>query len=1001
MARDSVRGRLFGDWQPQLLVGRYSVLERVGAGGVGSVYAAYDPELDRKVAIKLLHPGRESESQRRRLVREAQAMARLSHPNVVAVHDVGTFEGRVFMAMEFIDGLTIGRWLAQHEPSWREILRLFAQAGRGLAAAHREGLVHRDFKPDNALVDRRGRVKVTDFGLVRPIGPSTSDDDPARTTGDDETGSRPTVPFDTPLTAEGATMGTPKFMSPEQHDGAVVDARSDQFSFCVALYEALYGCPPFAARTRLELAELVSRGEITPPPRNHAVPRFVEAVLRRGLSVQPVDRWPSMEALLAALERDPAKRRRRAGLGLLAGGLVLAAGWVGTRELETRREALERDRLALRQICEGAGEELSKVWSDERRAGIEAAMSKTGLGFAASTWALVDERLQGFAAAWIEARTSACEQHQRGLLSTDAYDRRSECLALRVDELDTLLGVLERSDELVLPRATQAAAGLTPPAACEDPERLAAARPMPSDPGQVTLVAEQRRRLARAQGLFLAGQFEAAREVAEQAREVAEQELGLDWFSARAILRVGLLEDSLGHPEPARERLERAYLLGLGAGEDRIALEAAAMLARLALDRADDAAFDRWIQQAEAMATRVDDPRQWARVHTVQGIWTIRKGDYRGALSYFERARDAYEIEPESSLQLLADAHQNVGAALYYLGRHEEAGASMARALVWLESLYGEAHPNLNHSLHNLGNVAMARNALDEAERYFRRELEIAQAAFGPEHRRLINALEGLGIIEVKRSRYPEAQGLFERALAIGEQAHGSDNPALVSILINLAIAHLEQGTFAEGKRHGERARQIVTSTRGPDHPELMSVLSGLGNLRLESGEVDQAVAVLERAVAIGEASLGRDHPNMALYYGNLGNALRARGRRVEAIERLRQAAAVLAAAEAPPGLNDGQLSLMLARALLEHGEHAEAGREAERALENLLQVDGPARNLGEARSLLAQALDADPASRGRVPALLEQARADLRRAMPHPVVAQELEALERWAAAR
>ncbi len=318
-------------------VGRYVVLQMVGAGGMGIVYAAYDPELDRKVALKLLRgDSRSSETTtgRTRLQREAQAMARLQHPNVIAVHDVGTFRDRVFVAMEFVEGQTLTRWLSPRR-SAKEVLDQFLLAGEGLVAAHAAGLVHRDFKPDNVLVGDDGRVRVMDFGLARPAGEWVPVGDVAVT---DQTSDSSVShdAFATPLTRTGALMGTPAYMAPEQHVGLAADARSDQFSYCVALYEGLYGERPFRGDSLAALAFDVTQGKVGPARAGPQVPGWVRRVLLRGLAVEPEKRWPGMDALLAALRADPREKRRRwfaaaAVTALVAGGVAGGRG-VSARE---------------------------------------------------------------------------------------------------------------------------------------------------------------------------------------------------------------------------------------------------------------------------------------------------------------------------------------------------------------------------------------------------------------------------------------------------------------------------------------------------------------------------------------------------------------------------------------------------------------------------------------------------------------------------------------------
>ena len=315
------------------LVGRYVVLSRIGTGGMGVVYAAYDPDLDRKVAVKLLLRRCPGDAGRIRLMREAQAMARLAHPNVVTVYDTGTLGERVWLAMEFIRGQTLSHWLKLRPRPWREVLAVFLRAGEGLQAAHSAGLVHRDFKPDNVMISEDGRVRVMDFGLAR------SQRSPGKELASHVSGVRGLAALRAALTTDGAVVGTPQYMAAEQWQGAATDARSDQFSYCVALWEALHGAPPFAATTVHELVTVVLAGKITPPVRGDA-PGWLQRALVRGLDVAPARRWPEMTALLAALARGQTRQRQQrwlVGLGLAA--LAVAGVVVGQRHERAQRLA--------------------------------------------------------------------------------------------------------------------------------------------------------------------------------------------------------------------------------------------------------------------------------------------------------------------------------------------------------------------------------------------------------------------------------------------------------------------------------------------------------------------------------------------------------------------------------------------------------------------------------------------------------------------------------------
>lgn len=364
-------------------VGRYLILGAIGAGGMGVVFSAYDPQLDRKVAIKLLRSGgRIGDAEAKaRLRREAQAIAQLSHPNVVGVYDVGTTTaGDLYVAMELVDGDTLSEWMPRWNRSTRDIIDIFVQAGRGLVAAHEVGLLHRDFKPDNVLVGSDGRPRVSDFGLARSL-----------ITPEELAGaSTPHLPtVTTPLTATGTVLGTPRYMAPEQLTGSTIDARSDQFSFCVALYEALFGYHPVSGETALAMVE---RGERARPPVDGAkVPKQAVAAIMRGLEREPAKRFPSMSALLAELER-PQRNRSRTSVALVAGVAVLAGlggtmllantpgnsdggrqgpveeAWQRVRELDQRLGEALQDRQRLREqlaqviaVRDGLQEDVEKL----------------------------------------------------------------------------------------------------------------------------------------------------------------------------------------------------------------------------------------------------------------------------------------------------------------------------------------------------------------------------------------------------------------------------------------------------------------------------------------------------------------------------------------------------------------------------------------------------------------------------------------------------------------
>ncbi|HYI01079.1 serine/threonine-protein kinase, partial [Hyalangium sp.] len=381
------------------LAGRYTVLDFLGQGGMGLVLAAYDPRLDRRVALKLLRPRKRDSSsggqERARLSREAQSLARLSHPHVVAVYDSGALEdGSLFIAMEYVEGQTLRQWRAGSPRTWRQVLRTYLEAGRGLAAAHAAGLIHRDFKPDNVLVGKDGRARVMDFGLarVRPAAPEPAPPHPAPGT--------PATPEE--LTVTGSLMGTPRYMAPELLlRGQPADVHTDVFSFCAALYEALYGQLPFPGKTVEELARTHADGKAPMPPASSEVPAWVARTVLTGLRADPSQRPASMEELLAALEDDPEvkRRARRRTLGLasvvVSLGVLAGWGWVGQQAQAPECGHLER--------------RLAGIWDAPTKAKVKQALLDTGVSYAPDTWQRVATLLDGYASTWVKMRTELCE----------------------------------------------------------------------------------------------------------------------------------------------------------------------------------------------------------------------------------------------------------------------------------------------------------------------------------------------------------------------------------------------------------------------------------------------------------------------------------------------------------------------------------------------------------------------------------------------------------------
>ncbi|HWB75492.1 MAG TPA: serine/threonine-protein kinase, partial [Nannocystaceae bacterium] len=462
------------------LVGRYIVLGTIGRGAMGVVLRAYDPQLDRKVALKLVRKPRDDVS-RARLVREAQTLAKLSHAHVIAVFDVGNDGDTVYLAMELIEGRDLAAWLSAGAQPWTAVLDVFLRAGEGLAAAHSAGIVHRDFKPANVMVSDAGHVAVGDFGLARP--------DEATST-DASAGLDPWGPLgDLALTADGVTVGTPAYMAPEQHFGSPADTRADQYAFAIALHEALYGARPFDARDTLALARQKSAGP-QGPPSGSTVPRRLYDPIARALAPAPDDRFPSMDALLAELRRvtDEPRRRRNfalAGAGVLGAALLIARPWAAHPPL-----------------CAAVPGAAASVWDDARRHTIDAAIRATAVPYAAQTSGLVLAAIDDRIAQWQRARHDACtDTWIRGEQSTRSLDVRMDCLDRELDRLDAQLVALAGVDAGTIERAPQLVAALPSLSRCADPTRLAAEAIASDDPR----VASARKELLAVDAALAAG----------------------------------------------------------------------------------------------------------------------------------------------------------------------------------------------------------------------------------------------------------------------------------------------------------------------------------------------------------------------------------------------------------------------------------------------------------------------------------------------------------------
>ncbi len=856
-----VEAALFGTGSGPVRLARYILLDRLGAGGAGVVYSAFDPELDRRVAIKLLHPrGSGTISARRAreaLVREARALARLSHPNVVAVYDVGTFDasafsdqfppgghGRqdgLFLVMELVGETNLSQWLASAPPR-DAIVHAFVEAGRGLAAAHAAGVIHRDFKPANVLVGEDGSVRVVDFGLAR-WGPVVSPD------GD-----------------EATVEGTPRYMAPEQHAGAELDARADQYAFCVSLYEALYGRPPFAGKTFDQLAEAKQKPVVV-PAETSGVPHWQFEVLRRGLDPDPERRFPSMDDLLEALERTPLRRRRR--VVLAAGVMAVIAAALGGRAVSKQ---------AAVNACDDQSALLSGVWDADRRAAIEAAFEATGRPFARATFATVAANLDNYVESWAAARSGACRDALEASTPSGSTERRFLCLDRGLHRLTEVTRLLAAADAEVVERGVSTVQTLEDPALCARVGAL-------EDEVEPEILAS----LDVAESLVAAGRYREALERADGARRASSSPAPL----ARARLLLGVAHRELGETDVAEEDLFEAVVEAERANRAEIAAEALVALARL--QRVRDGMGHtprRWIYLAEAKLAGLGVPPTdlTADLHVERAAQAWDEARYEDALRELDAALTLREkLHGEASPEL-AEVHVLRGQVLYKQRRFADSRRELERAVdAWAASV-GERHPAVAIAYRWLGNIAWRQGRYDEALAFHRQGLEIIQDSLGEEHPSAALAMMGVSNVLTTMKRREEALDVQRRAVAILRKARGPDHRDLAANLTNLAVRLNALKRHAQAMEAAEEAIGIWDRLGSDVLPAQAYPYLELSRASRQLGRPDDALRYAHRAAEIWVDTLGPGHPKMTWAHAALGRALLARGDREDAVVALEMA---------------------------------------------------------------------------------------------------------------
>ena len=844
-------------------VGRYLVLERLGAGGMGVVYAAWDQTLDRKVALKLIHPERLGSSKKRkraiqRMIKEARSLARLDHPNVVRVHEVGADAEQVFISMEFVEGLTLRNWRTAALRGWKEITEVFASAGRGLAAAHGVGLVHGDFKPDNVIVGPRGEVKVLDFGLARGLedrggGDTASGEDLssdlnsvserllASASGNIEANPDAAAPVlveqtsvaDRPAATvatasqtvglrgdatRGATTiaGTPAYMSPEHFLGKRTSEATDQFAFCVALYEALYGHRPFGGESTAEIAINVIEGALKVPGKRGVarVPRFLQRAVTRGLSMSPDNRFPSMDVLVRELERRPG---RVAALGVIAAaGVVLVLGLgMGLQE-----------RLRSGETC---SDMVSRIDEVRAPAGIHELLKGERGEMTGRTRVMAEYftvALDNFRSQWRSAARTSCDDlHVRGSISVDEYDMRQQCLEYSKEQLELFLEGLLSSAGLQLSEAAAKLQEIADPRFCLEAERDATGTfSRQQDPAYQAM----RREVVEIKTLLLYGSYELA---STRVRDLIPrlEAAGEEHLLCTAILNRAKIDDWNGNVSGALKGYRRAYLLAERTHDDFLRLKSTLLMVATLTNMHKYEEAELALDRAEALTKRLETRRlSTAQIPTDRGYLAFKRGDLKGAQKLLEPLLEQIQHDPSE----------------------------------WNRE---------RDILTTLGLIYRDTGQLEAAEKAFRRVCDVIESNMGPYHPDNATCRVNLASSIAMRGRLKEADDLYNTVLEFHRLNADSDGSINESFVYTLkAIMFAEAGDFAKAAEYERRSMEILKSIGLGDSVDFALVMDNLGLTLAMLNDVEEAHQLLTDAEEMWARFTGPDHGDLSYPVGHL-----------------------------------------------------------------------------------------------------------------------------------
>ena len=913
-------------------VGHFVVEQVLGIGGMGVVLRAHDEHLDRSVALKLVRPelgGSHGTRGTERLLVEARAMAKISHPNVITVHEVGVVEGQVFLAMEFIDGQTLGEWVEAETRTWPAIVNQWIAAGRGLVAAHEAGLVHRDFKPANVLVSRDERILVTDFGIA---GADSGSGELADADASD------LVPLDeldlsrqvSRLTETGGLLGTPRYMAPEQFAGLRVDARADQFAFCVTLWEAVFGRHPFDSSSLAALALAASTGALREPPRGHGVPDRLRRILTRGLATQPDDRHPDMRSLLGALEglqRSRARRRWLVPLAITAPVLAGLAWALWPKPPDP---------------CAPDESRWDGVWDADIRAEIAEAMANADAPYIGESAPQVTAELDTYVSAWDEHEQRACaDTRVRETVSEQMLDRRMRCLDSRRRRFAALTDAMRQGEPELLAKALEVVGELPALDDCDDLAQLEADIPLPP-PEIRDELARFDEDLAKADTMQLAGKSEPAVELLDSwGPRLAElDDPHSEAQRLRTLAEAWTDRDNI----KACDYYRQAYAASVAAGAVWLATMCARKIASCKPDSIADDHSEFWLEVAAGGYAQLERPLDFQYYTDVASVRHQRR-DFEGTVEALEHALTLIDDEAEQGKVLKVTA--NLGAMYGQLRRFDESNAYLEQAIATGETLYGPHHPSvLSWRANVVAMKVMQGKDFEGVLREGKSVLEAQEAGLGPDAGILAVTLTVMGVAARQLDLIDDATAYDSRAYEIRKHAYGANHWMTIESLEKLGRDHVYAERYDEGVDQIRAVIDGLAENHGPEHLEVGRAWTTLGWALSAAERPEEAVEAHRKGVELMLAA-DPDYPTLYQSYLELGVALLEAGEHAEAEAALVHALE-LSADRSPPPRTKARMLLRQAEARRAMQPKDERALELARSALELLDAEDPKAELRE-----------------------------------------------------